>query len=213
MSAVSDASGNMLVFYTYDDLGRVSMESFGNGTKTVYSYDANGNVASIINLAPDGTVSNSLAYSYNAQGEPLTLTDQSGNVTSYAYDLSGQLTEVTLPGGRTITYKYDAAGNRTSVVDSAGTESATYATNNLNEYTSVGPTTYTYDRDGNLQTMTDNAGTTTYTYDAAGQLASSTGPAGTYTYSYNALGELDSYTINGVRTNLLLDAAGDVIAA
>ena len=140
------------------------------------------------------------------------MTDQSGHVTSYAYDLSGQLTEVTLPGGRTITYKYDAAGNRTSVVDSAGTESATYATNDLNEYTSVGPTTYTYDRDGNLQTMTDNAGTTTYTYDAAGQLAGDR-PGGHVHLLVQCPGELDSYTINGVRTNLLLDAAGDVIAA
>jgi RHS repeat-associated protein len=34
-----------------------------------------------------------------------------------------------------------------------------------------------------------------------------------FTYSYNALNELDSYTINGVRTNLLLDGAGNVIAA
>ena len=40
-----------------------------------------------------------------------------------------------------------------------------------------------------------------------------TGPAGTFTYSYNALSQLDSYTINGTRTNLLLDAAGEVIAA
>ena len=50
-------------------------------------------------------------------------------------------------------------------------------------------------------------------YDPDGQLASSTGPAGTFTYSYNALEKLDSYTINGVRTNLLLDAADNVIAA
>ena len=210
---VLDGSGNVLVSYTYDDLGRVSMESFENGTKTVYSYDANGNIASITNLAVGGTVSNSLTYTYNAQGEPLTSTDQSGNVTSYAYDALGQLTQVTLPGGRSITYNYDADSNRTSVVDSAGTDTATYAVNNLDQYTSVGGTSYTYDKDGNLQTMTNASGTTTYTYNAAGQLASSTGPAGTFTYSYNALNQLDSYTINGVRTNLLLDAAGHVIAA
>ena len=213
LSEVLDGSGNVLVAYTYDDLGRVSMESFENGTKTVYSYDANGNVASITNLAVGGTVSSSLTYTYNAQGEPLTSTDRSGNVTSYAYDALGQLTQVTLPGGRSITYTYDADGNRTSVVDSAGTETAIYAVNNLDQYTSVGSTSYTYDKDGNLQTMTNASGTTTYTYNAAGQLASSTGPAGTFTYSYNALAQLDSYTINGTRTNLLLDGAGHVIAA
>ena len=114
MSEVLDGSGDVLVDYTYDDLDRVPWKD-SNGTKTVYSYDANGNVASITNLAVGGTVSSSLAYTYNRQGEPLTSTDQSGDVTSYAYDLSGELRKATLPGGRTIEYSYDADGNRTSV--------------------------------------------------------------------------------------------------
>ncbi len=213
LSEVLDGSGDVLVAYSYDDLDRVALESFENGTKTVYGYDANGNVASITNLAVGGTVSSSLTYTYDARGNPLSSTDQSGNVTSYAYDLSGQLTQVSSPGGRTIEYAYDADGNRTSVVDAAGTETATYAVNNLNQYTSVGSTTYTYDKDGNLLTMTNGSGTTTYTYNPNGQLGTSTGPAGTFSYSYNGLNQLDSYTINGVRTNLLLDAAGNVIAA
>ncbi len=115
--------------------------------------DASGNVASITNLAVGGTVSSSLTYTYNAQGEPLTSTDQSGNASHpYAYDLSGQLTQVNLPGGRTIRSTATMPdGNRTSVVDSSGTESATYAVNNLDQYTSISATTYTYDlRDGNI---------------------------------------------------------------
>ena len=210
---VKDGSGNLLVTYTYDDMGRVSTESFGNGTKTIYAYDANGDVASITNLAADGTVQSSLTYTYNADGDPLTCTDQAGNVTSYAYDQSGQLTQVTLPGGRTISYSYDADGNRTSVVDSAGTLTASYTVNDLDPYTAVGSTTYTYNKNGDLATMTDAAGTTTYTYNPAGQLAGSIGPGGTFTYSYNAVGQLDSYTTNGTQTNLLLDASGRVIAA
>ena len=213
LSKVLDGSGDLLVAYTYDDLGRISMESFGNRTKTLYGYDADDDVTSITNLSDDGTVSSSLTYTYDASGDVLTSTDQSGNVTSYAYDPLGQLTRVTLPGGRTIQYTYDADGNRTSVVDSSGTETATYAVNNLDQYTSAGSETFTYYANGNLQTMTDASGTTTYTYDAPGQLASSTGPSGTFTYAYNSLGELDSYTINGVRTNLLLDASDHVIAA
>ena len=213
LTQVLDGAGHILVKYTYDALGRVSMESFQNGTKTVYGFNANGNIASITNLAVNGTVSTSLTYTYNAQGNPLTGTNQAGSVTSYAYDPSGQLIQVTLPGGRTIKYKYDADGNRTSVVDSAGTESATYSANNLDQYTTVGSTTYTYGSDGNILTMTNGSGTTTYAYASDGQLASSTGPAGTFTYSYNAVGELNSYTVNGVRTNLLLNGAGNVVAA
>jgi RHS repeat-associated protein len=213
LSKVLDSSGNLLVSYTYDDLGRISMETFGNGTKTLYGYDADANLTSISNLAPGGTVSSSFTYTYDAKGDVLTSTDQLGNLTTYTYDALGQLALVALPGGRTISYSYDADGNRTSAVDSAGTSSATYAANNLDQYTSAGSQSFTYYANGNLKTMTDGSGTTTYTYYAQGQLAGSTGPAGTFTYSYNSLGQLDSYTKNGVRTNLLLDASDHVIAA
>ncbi len=37
LSEVLDGSGDVLVDYSYDDLDRVSIEAFENGTKTVYS--------------------------------------------------------------------------------------------------------------------------------------------------------------------------------
>ena len=81
-----DGAGNLITGYTYDSLGRISMETFGNGTKTVYSYDAAGREASISNLDAGGIVTTSTTYTYSALNLPLTATDQAGNVTTYTYD-------------------------------------------------------------------------------------------------------------------------------
>ena len=68
-------------------------------------------------------------------------------------------------------YFYDAAGNRTQTIINGVT--TVYTTNNMNEYTQVGGTTYTYDADGNMISATDASGTTTYTFNAQNQLTAS----------------------------------------
>jgi RHS repeat-associated protein len=206
LTKLTDANGNLIVSYTYDDAGRLSSKQFSNGDVTNYTYDAAGDVLSIVNLAPDGkTVQSSYVYTYNNQSLPATMTTSSGTFT-YGYDASGQLTSVQTPSGQTITYQYDAAGNRIAVVTNGTTTN--YTTNNLNEYTQVGNTTYQYDANGNLISSNNSSGTTTYQYNALGQLVSVASPTGTTTYQYNALGQLVAESVNGTVTNLLVDPTG-----
>ena len=122
------------------------------------------------------------------------------------------MTGVTVPGGRTIQYRYDAAGNRIAVADSG--VSTSYSTNNLNQYTTVGNATYTYDDDGNLISKTDGSNTWTYTYDDENRLIGVTAPNGTWAYQYDALGNRIATIQNGQRTDYLLDPTGlgDVVA-
>ncbi len=127
--------------------------------------------------------------------------------TTYGYDADGQLTSAELPTGELITYAYDAAGNRTVVSDSGAT--TTYTTNNLNQYTSVGASTYSYDANGNLVVTTRPGGDTTYTYDDESRLIAETTPTDTYTFQYNALGNLISSTDNGETTQYLINPLGD----
>ena len=118
------------------------------------------------------SINSSFTYTYNLLNEETSVTDNAGNVTSYGYDAIGQLTQVTLPDGSTIQYVYNAAGDRTEVINGGATTS--YSSNNDNEITQVGATTFTYDANGNLTSMTDASGTTSYTYNDLNQLMSIT---------------------------------------
>src|SRR6516165_2657606 len=167
-----------------------------------------GKVDNLVNFGPrpspglDGPVLSRFAYTYDALGRTTSLTTLDGK-TTYGYDADGQLTSVTLPNGRVIAYQYDAAGNRVSVVDS-GAETD-YRTDNLDQYTVAGNTTFAYDADGNLVSKTDASGTTTYTYDSENHLTGISGPNGTWSYAYDGFGNLIGVTHNGQRTDYLVD--------
>ncbi len=203
LTELTNASGQMITAYTYNAAGNLSQTSNANGTFTTDTYNIVGETTSIVNHAPGGAVNSSFAYTYNSAGEETSVVSNSG-ATTYSYDATGQLTQVVLPGGRTITYAYDSVGNRIEVSDSAAS-TVSYTTNNLDEYVTVGGTTYTYDRDGNLLSSTTGGVTTTYTYNARGELVSVTSPGSAITYLYDAVGDRIASTDNGVTTQYLID--------
>jgi RHS repeat-associated protein len=199
---LTDGSGTLLIAYTYDNQNRPIRADHGNGTYTTYAYNKSGQLTSLINYAPDASINSKYIYTYDILGRVATMTTTEGT-TTYHYDATGQLISAALPGGRTITYSYDAAGNRVSVTDSGTT--TTYQTNPLNEYTSSGAATFTYDADGNLTSRADSTGVTHYSYDAENRLTEVSGPAGTWIYEYDPFGYRTAVIENGVRTELLYD--------
>jgi RHS repeat-associated protein len=218
LTSLKDGTGAALVTYTYDAAGRLQREDKGNGTYTVYSYDGAGRAQSIVNRAPGGAVNSRFDYTYDAAGNPVTLTTLDGRWT-YSYDPTGQLihavfasTNPSIPN-QDLTYQYDANGNRTATVVN-GTTTA-YSSNSLNQYTVAGATTYQFDLDGNLTRATGPGGTTNYTYDSLNRLVQVAGPAGTWQYRYDALGHRTAVTVNGQQTDYLVDPTGlgDVVAA
>ena len=144
LSELTDGSGNLIVQYTYDAAGNLIQKDMGNGTRTVYTYDADGDVLSITNYAPDHVTVNSFDnYTYDALGNVLTDTNQDGEWT-YTYDADSQLIQAvftpnsTDPDGLTaqdLQYVYDAAGNRIS--ETVNGVTTTYVVNNVNEYTEL----------------------------------------------------------------------------
>ena len=48
----NDASNPLIVHYTYYSNGDLQQKDMGNGTRTVYTYDGDGNVLSVTNYAP-----------------------------------------------------------------------------------------------------------------------------------------------------------------
>ncbi|WP_208492247.1 putative Ig domain-containing protein [aff. Roholtiella sp. LEGE 12411] len=205
LQGLTDGNNAAIVTYSYELTGRLVRETNGNGTYTTYSYDPAGQLLSLVNYAADETVNSRFDYTYDQVGRRTSATTLEGT-TNYGYDATGQLTFVELPNGRTIEYRYDAAGNRISVKDSDVTTN--YSGNNLNQYTSAGDATYSYDADGNLISKTENGATSTFTYDVENRLIGVTTPDGTWSYEYDALGNRIASVHNGQRTEYLLDPTG-----
>ncbi len=205
LAGMTDGQGNLVVHYDYDAAGQLVREDMGNGTYTTYAYDLAGNLTSLINFAPGGSVNSRFDYTYNAEGLQTSMTTLQGT-TTYGYDAAGELTSADLPGGPIITYAYDAMGNRTVVSDSGATTD--YTTNDLNQYTSAGDTTYAYDAAGNLTVATGPGGGTIYTYDSEDRLIGVQTATDTWTYQYDALGDRIAATHNGQTIQYLVDPLG-----
>jgi len=170
--------------YTYDSYGRVLT---ANGPRTdvsditTYTYYTCttgyqcGQLQTVTNAAGQTTTYNS----YNAHGQPLTITDPNGILTTLTYDArqrltsrqtasettafdywpTGLLKKVTLPDGSYLAYTYDGAHRLTQITDALGNK-----------------TVYTLDAMGNR--------TTEATYDPANALHR------THTRVFNTLNQL-----------------------
>src|SRR5262249_21386807 len=110
------------------------------------------------------------------------------------------------PDGSYATYKYDAMGNRV-LVDQNGVTTS-YTTNNMDQYTTVGGTTYTYDANGNLIREQSGSDLTSYSYDAQNQLIAVTTGAKCQTFTYNALRDMVASSNNGVTSQYMIDSIG-----
>ncbi len=206
-----DATNALIDHYTYDAAGRLVREDKGNGTYTLYGYDAQGRQTSIFNHAPDDAVNSQFLYTYDAAGRRDTQTTIDG-VWSYSYDLIDQLTRAVFVSSnlaipnQDLSYEYDALGNRVRTVLNGAT--TIYAANNMNQYATAGGTTFLYDTDGNLVQENGPAGLKQYTYDLLNRLTRAATPTGIWQYEYDIFGNRAAVVENGVRTEYLIDPAG-----
>jgi len=170
---------------------------------TAYTYDANGNLATIKDALNRVTTINAV----NASGLPTTVTDPNGVVTlltydplgrlastsvqgpvpattTFAYDLNGLLTSVTSPANVTLTYGYDDAHRLDRIADSLG-NAMVFALDGL------GNRVQTQVQTGTAQVLMNNAAT----FDSLGRLLTSVGAANQTTrYEYDANGNLTKLT-------------------
>jgi RHS repeat-associated protein len=205
LERLSDSNDNVIVSYTYDAAGHLITKDLGNGTHTVYTYDAESNVLSITNYAPDHSTINSFdLYTYDEIGNVLSDTSQIGEWI-YSYDADSHLDRAVFTpdsanaGGLTaqnIDYVYDPDGNRTS--ESANGIVTTYVVNDVDEI---------------LSSTTAGQGTTSFTYDRNGNLLSELSPTGSLTnYTLNSLGKLITITTQNSIDLFKYDPFGNRVA-
>ncbi|MFD9950069.1 polymorphic toxin-type HINT domain-containing protein [Nonomuraea sp. NPDC059023] len=176
--------------------------------KTVFTYDANGNVVKTSRSGAGSTRAESTEHVYNKDNKPTRETVENGDVdlvSTLTYDDRGLVTAMTDPRGNvagasaadfTTTMRYDALGRLVEAVgpqvavDKAGSSTNGKPTIRLG-YDTVGATTHNTDAEGR---------TVTSAFDKAGRLTSQiapsyTPPGGTavtptVTHTYDAAGQL-----------------------
>jgi YD repeat-containing protein len=212
-----DGDGNLLT--TKDALGNLSSNQYdaddhliqttdATGHVVTYSYDASGRVLTRT-VDPSG-LNLKTSYAYDGEGRQLSITDPMNSVTTYAYDADGNvLTQIQDAGAGklalTTAYTYDGAGKTLTVTLGANTTAARttqYAYDNLERLsqTIVDPsglhltTTYAYDGNDNLTSVTDANGHVTRTvYNEANQAVFSIDASGAVTQRiYDADGRVTS---------------------
>jgi RHS repeat-associated protein len=106
--------------YEYDNLYRLTKESYSSGRYISYDYDKDGNRWHATNQSVTTT-----SY-YGNEDQLLRTTVSGGATTTYAYDMNGNVRSVTA-GGSTTTYGYDVENRITSVTSGGSTATFAYS--------------------------------------------------------------------------------------
>ena len=218
-SFVYDQTWNKPIQAT-DALGRV----------TDFTLDpANGNLEQI--RGPEiGGVRPTISYTYNGDGQVLTVTDPEGKVTRNTYDpATADLLSVTEDDGGlnlTTVLGYDAVGNVISIRDPNGRTTTSLHDKERRVIEAAQPAPFsrvtksTYDKDGRVLKVEQETGdpvtpwqVTSFVYEAGGNRISATLPGGHLsTYEYDGLDRIRKVTDpEGRITETVYDPVGRVV--
>jgi RHS repeat-associated protein len=161
----------VLATYAYDDLGRRTSVTRGNGTSTSYTFDNASRLTQIADDLSGTTYDQTFGFSYNPAGQIASNTRSNDN---YAWNghynvnrsyTSNGLNQYTASGS--VTPTYDSKGNLTS----AGSTTYSYSSENLLTSTNGG-IALAYDPLSRLyQTSGGTPGTTRFQYDGVDLVA------------------------------------------
>jgi RHS repeat-associated protein len=190
----------------------------GFAMRTMYSYDALGNLLSVFQKGTspyDSTQWRIRTFTYDSLSRLITANNPESGTITYSYDADGNLLQKTSPAPnqtgtatQTVSYCYDALHRVTA--KGYGAQTCPLATPVV---------TYAYDSGtnaiGKLTSLTDQAGTASYSYDILGRLtaetrtlagANNTAISKNLSYEYNLDGSL--YKLHYPSGNVVTYEAG-----
>ena len=206
--------------YTYDAAGRLTSKTLPNGMKQRYTFDDADRVLEVRIERADGTLLDTVAYSYDAAGRrtrrDATVAGIAETPIDASYDQSNRLISLSI-NGQSHSVSYDLNGNLTTKTAANGNVTAyTWdASNRLTGITAPNLTaSFRYDALGRRIEKTVNGDSVQYLYDGAQAIAEIRGNAISATLLTGlAIDEaIARYTDQGERT-LLTDALGSVLVA
>ncbi|MCL1475928.1 RHS repeat domain-containing protein, partial [Argonema antarcticum] len=173
----------------------------------------------LVKNVKDGVGISTFDYTLDLVGHRRVVTEQNGRKVEYEYDSLYRLTKETITdavaGNRIVEYTYDKVGNRLTKNDSVeGITTYTYDDNDrlkteeLNQNGVVVQTVeYRYDDNGNLKSRIKNGvEEVSYTWDKENRLIGVRKRNGeVISYQYDSDGIRVSSTVNGVKTEYLVD--------
>lgn len=179
-------NANRKVTFGYDTNQNLTSITDAKGQTTSNTYDSEGRIVA----QDDAVAGNQLArFSYDEITDPgkliTTVTDRNGKTRVLTHDYKYQLISVedelqNITATYTYDTQYDDAGRLATLISPEDT------------------TTYAYDANGNILTVTDSTGTITREYDALNRLTKHIDAQGnTILYSYDAVGNLATLTYPG----------------
>ena len=143
MTAITDPKGLTSLTNWYDANGRVQFQRLADDGTYTFAYTLAGSTVTQTQ-GTDTLLSRVTAYTYDSNGNVLTLTDPEFNTTTFTYNDVARTTTITNPLSKQTVIQYNTAGQPTTVTDP------------LSHSTSFG-----YDSQGHLTTTTDAVGNVT----------------------------------------------------
>jgi RHS repeat-associated protein len=174
-----DAVGNRVAVTNGDGDGDTcdAATTQGCAATTYYTYDLAERLTSVQAAAGQASATTT-SYADDADGNPQTVSDQSGVTTTYTHDSADELENVAYSDATpSVSYTYNPDGTRASM-SASGTGAYDFA--------------YAYDNSQRLLSVTNGGATVAgYAYDASGNVTSLSCPSGlVVSYGYTADDEL-----------------------
>jgi len=210
-------NGTTQLSYEFDQLARLSTRTLGTTTPftTTYTYldGAGTNSTTTLLGSMQNGINDAFNYTYDANGNILTISEGTLPKATYTYDKMNQLiSENNAYTSKSIDYVYDIGGNiisrteynyingsRESLID---TYNYGYSTSWKDQLISYDGQSITYDEVGNPLTYRDNL---SFTWANGRELTSVANNGISGSYTYNDSGIRTSKTYDGVTTNYFLN--------
>jgi RHS repeat-associated protein len=184
--------------YDYDDLSRLTAISQGSTRLDSFIYDTNG---LLLRRNEGATGASRVTYGWDAIGRLTSQSDvfsTAGSNVTWTFGHYNPASQITQETRDNDSYASLAPANGTT----------SYAVNGLNQYISVAGTTYTYDANGNLT----SDGVSSYGYDVENRLTTVTKGGVPVTLSYDPLGRLSKIAGSAISDRTFL-YDGDAMVA